>query len=759
MSMSNTILPAIQQANKLYLSGPFGAGKTTLALARVRWLLQQERLRGDDILVLVPQRTLARPYHLALRGSDMPPGALPRVTTVASMVRNSVELYWPLLAPDAGFDDPSREPVFLTLETSQYHMARLVDAAIDQGEFDGVRIERSRVISQILDNLNKAALNDFSIDQAYSRLELAVPGGEQRTARLNALRTAQRISHAFRRLCLRTTLLDFSLQVHLFNHGVLENMWSRTHLFRAHRHLVFDNLEEDTRTAHQLVAQWLPQLETALLVTDEDGGYRTFLGADAAGARELAALCDRTVALTDSHVMSTELVDLTRRVNEAVLGARVARQAAARAHAAQTASEAGAPQAAARGETAPDEAVADAPSLPHDLPAAPATVIHVPATEFRFYPQMLGWVAERIRGLVEDEGVEAGTIAVLAPFVSDALRFSLQNKLAPHGIPLTTHRPSRALEDEPAARALITLAQLAHPDWGMRPPPADVTQMLTLALSGLDPVRAQLLSQIVYPPRRRTIELGRFGTLVPEMQERISFTVGERYDQLHAWLAAYRVEGEPTPLDQFFARLFGEVLSQPGYGFHQDHDAARIANQIVESARKFRWALEGTLPSRQGQPEEDLPAAPLGREYVRLFESGALGALYVPGWQEAEDAVFLAPAYTFLMRNRPVAVQFWLDIGASGWWERLYQPLTHPYVLSPRWSEHELWSDFHEFSTRQETMRHLLLGLIRRTSRAIYLGVSDYSESGFEQRGPLLNLVNRLLVQDRRTRPTSPPQE
>src|SRR5690606_10156982 len=124
--------------------------------------------------------------------------------------------------------DPNREPVFLNLETSQYYMAQFVDEALERGEFDAVRVERSRVITQVLDNMNKAALNGFTIEEAYRRLELAVPGGEQHTARLNALRAAQRISSQFRELCLRSTLVDFSLQMELFNRSVLQNQWSRT---------------------------------------------------------------------------------------------------------------------------------------------------------------------------------------------------------------------------------------------------------------------------------------------------------------------------------------------------------------------------------------------------------------------------------------------------------------------------------------------------------------------------------------------------
>ena len=138
----------------------------------------RERTRGDDILVLTPQRTLAEPYQQALRGADAPAGPPVRITTFAGLARQAVELYWPLLASVAGFADPKREPTFLNLETSQYHMARFVDAALDRGEFEGVRVERSRVISQVLDNLNKTALQGFTIEEAYERLELAVPSGE-----------------------------------------------------------------------------------------------------------------------------------------------------------------------------------------------------------------------------------------------------------------------------------------------------------------------------------------------------------------------------------------------------------------------------------------------------------------------------------------------------------------------------------------------------------------------------------------------------
>ncbi|HXF62371.1 MAG TPA: hypothetical protein VNK95_12185, partial [Caldilineaceae bacterium] len=641
--MDTIILPALHSTAKLFISGPFGSGKTTLALERIRWLLGRERTRGDEILVLTPQRTLAQPYLRALRGPAAPPGAPVQITTVAGLARHAVELYWPLLAASSDFADPRREPTFLNLETAQYHMAPLVDRALDSGDFDGIRVERNRVISQVLDNLNKAALHGFTIDEAYARLELAVPPGSQHTAQINALRAARRISAEYRALCLQQTLIDFSLQIELFNRHVLTNEWSRTHLFRSYRHLIFDNLEEDTAVAHTLVKQWLPSLESALLLYDEDAGYRVFLGADPEGAEELASVCEEHIRLTSSYLMSPQIAQLGRQVDATVRGRRPAP--------ARTAWE-------THGEDA-------------GLPA-----FRVPDRPLRFYPQMIAWVVDQVRQLTDREGISPGQIAIIAPYVGDALRFSLQTGLDDYSIPSTTHRPSRALQDEPAARCLLTLAALAHPDWGFRPPAPDVAQALMLAVDKLDPVRAHLLTQLAYPVNQRVVELAPFTKLMTDRQQRITFSAGEAYEKLRDWIAAYRSSGEVAPLDQFFARLFGEVLSQPGYGFHADLDAARVANQLVESARNFRWALEESGAST-GADAAPLPVR-LGRDYLHLIESGALGALYTPNWQEPPDAVFIAPAYTFLMRNRPVDIQFWLDVGSTGWWERLYQPLTHP---------------------------------------------------------------------------------
>ena len=106
---------------------------------------------------------------------------------------------------------------------------------------------------------------------------------------------------------------------------MLVHQWSRTHLFRSRRHLIFDNLEEDTHTAHGLVHAWLPHLESALLIADSDAGYRFFLGADPEGVDELAAACDERITLDHSHVMSNNMaaLDLAASIGPSAAGQRL----------------------------------------------------------------------------------------------------------------------------------------------------------------------------------------------------------------------------------------------------------------------------------------------------------------------------------------------------------------------------------------------------------------------------------------------------
>jgi hypothetical protein len=720
-----TIIDAPPDA-KLFLSGPAGCGKTTVGVERMLHLLGQG-IPADALLVLAPQRTLAAPYVEALRQPSLAAGGQVSVLTVGGLARRMVDLFWPLAAEAAGFAHPDRPSVFLTLETAQYYMAHLVRPLLDEGYFESVTIDRNRLYSQIIDNLNKSAAVGFPHTQIGERLDAAWYGDP---AQRRVYADAQDCANRFRDYCLEHNLLDFSLQLEIFWTHLWPHPAVRNYLTRIYRHLIFDNLEEDTPRAHDLIREWLPSYDSALLIYDQGGGYRRFLAADPESAWALRELCQEQAVMDESFVVSSEEIEYLAGALENV--------------------------------------IAPTPSpLPLKGEGLGEGVLAFP-TDSRFYPQMLDWVSDEITRLISEDQLPPSEIVVLAPYLSDALRFSVMNRLGVRGVPVRSHRPSRSLRDEPATQALLTLAALAHPGWNVRPSKFDMAYAFMLAIEDMDLVRAQLLAEIVY--RLRDFSLSPFDQIKPDVQERITFTFGNRYSILRDWLESYRdnecfAQEEPQPLDHFLRKLFGEVLSQPGFGFHRNLDAARVAASLIESIQKFRLAMEPAL---------DPGSLDIGKEYIAMLQDGVIAAQYLEAWRaEADEAVLIAPAHTFLMMNRPATVQFWLDPGSGGWAERLFQPLTHPYVLSRHWPPeprpgpavshrraavvrgtngdegpvegNRLWTDADEVKANQETLARLVTGLLRRCRSRVYLGLSDLGESGFEQRGVLLKAFQRVL--------------
>ncbi len=731
----------------VFLEGVAGSGKTAAAVARLLRLLR-EGASADSILVMLPQRTLAAPYTEALRRPTVPPGGEVAVVTFGGLAQRMVELFWPRVAGVAGFAAPERPPVFLTLETAQYYVARLVRPLLDAGYFDSIKIERHRLYSQILDNLNKAAVVGFALTEIAGRLKAAWIG---EPAQARVYDEAQECAERFRAYCLANNLLDFSLQYEVFARRLWPQPICRDYLMGRYAHLIADNIEEDTPVAHDVLAQWLPGCRSALLIYDRGAGNRRFLGADPESAHRLRLLCGERVVLDGSFVTSSEMGALAGRLARAL--ARASGPGEMPGDAAAREGGAGVSQALQ------DRSPADA------IPLSPRAALSYSA--HRYHPEMLRWVGDEIDRLVHGDGVPPGEIAVLAPFLTGALRFSLTQELQARSIPVRSHRPSRTLREEPATQCLLTLAALCHPGWGIMPAKPDVAHALMLAIDELDLVRAQLLADIAYRVRDGTPQLLPFVEIEPAMQERITFLLGGRYEGLRTWVAAHtagerrtaqdrrrtssvRVAGFTTGLDHFLARLFGELLSQPGYGFHRNYDAGEITANLIESVRKFRQVMLPLPPATQAPSSAANrlssavpPETDLGREYVQMVQDGVVAAQYVRSWQrQPKDAVLLAPAYTFLMSNRPVAHQFWLDVGGTGWWERLAQPLTHPYVLSRRWEAGARWTDADEFAARQDA---LAVGLLRRCRKQVHLGLSELGEQGSEQRGPLLQAVQRVL--------------
>ena len=165
MDLSNSQIQIIESPldNRTFLSGPAGTGKSTVGIERLKYLLQSES-SGHGTLLLFPQRNLSLDYLKALDGLDYAGSSKPIFATFGGLARRGIELFWPLLLDFFPNFSGDSSPVFLTLESSLYFMSKLVEPLIiEEGYFTSVTLQRNRLYSQIIDNLNKAAVHGFPI--------------------------------------------------------------------------------------------------------------------------------------------------------------------------------------------------------------------------------------------------------------------------------------------------------------------------------------------------------------------------------------------------------------------------------------------------------------------------------------------------------------------------------------------------------------------------------------------------------------------
>lgn len=681
---SRAVTSSLAEKYSCFLSGPLVAGQRQALIERLRFLLAAG-VPGYAILVLLPDRSTARRFRQEVDLLDLGPYGAVDLQTYYGLASRLIRLFWPLVAGSAGFAAPERPPVFLNYETAQYLMGELTEPLLAQGYFEGLAMRPQRILSQLLDDLNKAAVSGFALAEVAPRLCQAWTGEQSRLRLYDHVQTCIEL---YRGHCLQHGLLDASLVFDVFNRHLVAKDEFWRYFTERFRHLLVDSTEELVPVAHDLVRRILPQCESALLAGDVEAGFRIFLGVDAPGAAELQQACQETIAVAPATCADPHLVAFAARIGEK-LGQGKAEDVAG----------------------SPRQAIVD-------------------LVQTRYRSQMIAAVSRQIGQLI-DRGVAPGEIAVVAPHADGVLRFLLAETFRAADIPFAVIRRYETLREEPVVRACLTLAILAHPEWGQSLSLFDLSEALQRALKPLDPLRAELVARHLYD--LRSGQLINASELNANMRERIGFVAVERYEVLRGWIEAYRQEA-PGAFDHFLRRLFGEVLSHS----ELEPDDAQVYSKLIASASSFR----------QAAPAMDLMGTAIGQRYVEMVLAGVVAAQYLTDvdLEEAPESIALvAPVYTYLLSGHIARYQFWLDIGSMSWWDPLHQPLTNHYVLTRRWDREERWTDAVDFSIRNKNLYRLVRGLCLRCKNGIYLCASDSEGRGEVQDGPLMMAVQQVL--------------
>ena len=677
----------------LFLEGPVNTGKTTTAAHYFKDLLLEKNDDPQHVLILVPQISLGDMYQNVLQAPD---GELyPVIVTHSGFARQMLRRYWSAIS-DLTYPRSVPEPVFLNFETSQYYMRRFAAPLIETGVFNSLSLPRNRLIAQILDNLNKATLAGLTVDDAAERLKNAW-SLDLGTSRKAMYHTVVQITRNYSEFCIERGLLDYAAQIKLFNEHLLKNSAFEAYFLQSFSYLIADNIEEMGGLAHDFIRWCVSRVNKSILIYEHEGGYRIFLGADPENANALQEICD-------THL--TQEIPLYGPTSEMELLTHAVEQFF-------------------KAESEDEEEAVPYNNLDEVAFNGCFQILHAP-----YYPDMLRQCGNAIHDLVKTKGVSPSQIAVIAPYISDSLRFVMNNILNDAGTECQIIRPSRPAIAEPSIRALIPLLALTYPEFMAAPAPDDLAASLTTLINNLDPIRASLLVQIVYHHN-----LSSWSEINAAMRERITEDAGQRYEYLRNWLS--RVGNSQLPFDYFLSSLYSDVLSQPGYCFHDDMDAHREVHHLIQSAQKFR---ETVYLASKGEHSD------VNRDFLDLLTNGLITARYDQKIDDEPDAVFIAPAHTYLTQNKVVDYQFWLDIGHSGWSERLEQPLTNPYVLRKGYPAQLIWSDDDEQRVEEQMLKNVTLGLLRRCRKGIFVGYCDLNEVGYEQYGPLVRVFQHLLT-------------
>ncbi|MFW5941574.1 MAG: UvrD-helicase domain-containing protein [Chloroflexota bacterium] len=687
-------LTAIQQevvtaGGSSFLLGPFGSGKSTALYERL-WHLLEQGEPPYTVLVLVAEAEDRRHFleHLRRRGRE-PDGDL-MTTTYTFLAREMVHTFWPLVARPAGFPHPYQPPTYLHYDLAQLLMWQIVRPMLREGAFADLHVRPQQIVSQVLDTLNRSALNGLSLAEANERQARSwAQSAEER----KHLREATTAAEKFREHCRQHSLLDVSLAVRVFDTQLLQHADFRRYFSERFRHIIVDNVEEQTPAGQHFLASLMPEVASTAIAYDLGGGYKRFLSADPQGAKQFEQHSAHTFHFDTRFVSREPLAHLSHAVSRYLTR------------------EAG------------------------DAPSGRAHEAILQVVQSRYRHEMAQDAARALPSLLEALEVAPADVAIVTPMLDDALRHTLSQTLGQLNLPYVISRRRSSPRDDAQTRALLTWLALAHPEWDLPPDPFDVAEAIALSHTAIDPARASLLVQGLYDEENGI--LLPISELTTEDAQRAGQEKAEHLEELREWLAAH---GELTP-DVFLHRLYDDVLGQPPFAPDGAPSAAATVQWLAEIAARLKRA--GPQMGLQGN-------AATGRAFLSAINDGLVTPDPPPSGEPPQaDGIFISTVHGYLLANRVSAVQLWLDVSSIAWWDTPRQPLSNVFVLSPQWPQEQTWTMAQDYRARNQLLSALISGLTARCRQGVVLASSTLDRRGQRQESPLWHALQPVLDQHR----------
>ncbi|MEN9277716.1 MAG: hypothetical protein Q6K92_04875 [Thermostichus sp. DG_1_5_bins_95] len=627
-----------------------GSGLTQACLDRYKHLLRT----GSDpgrILFLVRSQRQAREVLERLQQESTALVGPWRVETFLQWVGRSLADHWPRVQAAIPQLPDRFEPVPLAKDLTQFLCARVCVLCPRHGEaFANTGLKEFQIWDQISSAAYIAGASGLSAEEVGSRLAQAWPPDADPVR----AETLQAMGCCVGRLwaaALELGAFDFGLQLRLFREHILPlpEFWAEWD------HLIVDQAEDSCAVALEFYRQGQSHLQSQWFSYTIGGGAS--FTAVPEGVAHFLMEKTQVQFLEGSYRASNRMIRL---------GLEIARALD--------------PQFSPPLSTLPGKGL-------------PSFEVLEGETQFAALEAMVAQIKRLLAA-----GIQARRIAILLPRMDVGISLSLQEQL-PEVWPIA---PLPALIGYPLVRAVLTAAELAHPEWRAFPTLPQWQLMLGLVL-GLDPVRAALLAEDTLDPVRRSL---RPQTAVRQ-PERVGFANLERYQKLLLWLQEYPSE---SPLDHFFQQFFTDHLAN-GAASPQEQELLQL---LIEAAQRFRQAF----------PTETGPS------FLSMIRSGQTpsSSRYEPDYGQH---LVVATPVAYINRGLEADYQFWFDITNPSWSRSLWHTLYNDRVLTPDW-DGMVFDPVQDLRVRQQILGRTLLNLCCRNRHGLWLVRSTFNYRGEE---------------------------
>lgn len=523
---------------KVILSGKTGTGKTTKLIKEYERLITEEKIRSEEILILLMNRNQSLEWrkknNLSISGRIIR-------TSFFGFVQEEITTYYPIIlknVPD--IKSFSVKPIFLTFETSQYLLSMLIEKRRDsQNSFLNLIDKDSGIAIDISSNFVKAAAASLSYKDIGNRLYEALEVKDNDKKMI--FEEADKIISDYRKRCLECGVMDFAMAVDFYNTILLKDETYLKSLKSRFKYLIVDNLEEAVPMQVNLIETLIEWVDGCMMSYNPEGGYGGIFGGNKEYVeKQLLEKCVVKTLDDKPYTCNQYMSEFSDMLFSGIMDKNKIK-----------------------------------------LKPNGIDIVRMPETVLR--SDMLEEVADTIKELV-GKGYKPQEIAVVSTFADVVTEYVLSSRLNRDNIKLTNIARKSRYIDNKFVYALITLAYLCHPNEEIIPTKDDVRALVNMILD-IDPIRSSILADIICSQN----PFAEFPEINGDIISRIGYLNVKRYNFIREWINNYR-KSEPLDIDIFFQRVFIEILL--AYGAEEDDiiDIKRLidsASNFIRSIKRF----------------------------------------------------------------------------------------------------------------------------------------------------------------------------